>query len=291
MSDNEGLLYESLMNDLLFHMVFSKNNAALRGLVSSLLNLQESELQEITVLNPMQYTDAFDSKLTVLDLRAHLNGDRYLNIEMQVRRFSWWANRSLIYSCRQIVEQSNAEDFSYEKLEPVIHVAIMNHTLFRDHRRFFTKYALADREGYPYSDALQFYVMDLTAVAGATEAEKQQGLVEWANAFTAKDWEQVQQIDNPAVKEAVKQMRTIMSTPSERDIIWSRKLAEIDYRSQAAYERSEGRAEGIGIGRAEGRAEVARRMVAMGMSPADVSRFTGLSEAEVGQFGSYGNPQ
>ena len=156
--DGQELMYESLMNDVLFHMVFTRNMTALRGLVSSLLGLPESEILEIVVLNPMQYTDAISSKLTVLDIRAHLNGDRYLNIEMQVRRFAYWTNRSVVYSCRQIVEQSNAEGFEYDRLEPVIHIAIMNHTLFSDHKRFFAKYELTDREGYRYSDKLQFRV-------------------------------------------------------------------------------------------------------------------------------------
>ena len=70
-------------------------------------------------------------------------------------------------------------------LQPVIQIAIMDHTLFPDHRRFFTKYELQDDEGYRFSDKLQFYVMDLTAKEDAEEDEKANGLVDWAEAFTA----------------------------------------------------------------------------------------------------------
>ena len=80
--------YVPLTNDLLFHMVFSKNEIALRNLLSSLLDIPENDIIQITVLNPVQYADAFDTKITVLDLKLHLNGERYIIIEMQVRRFT-----------------------------------------------------------------------------------------------------------------------------------------------------------------------------------------------------------
>ena len=160
-----------------------------------------------------------------------------------------------MYSCRQITEQSNAEGFRYNDLEPVIHIAIMDHTLFEDHKRFFTRYEIMDEEGYRYTDKLQFYVMDLKAIAEANEEERQRGLVEWAEAFTAKDWNQLRKIDNPGVKEAAKQMQTAMSNQQQRQMIWSRKLAQMDHDTQLDYARKEGRAEGRAEGKAEGRAE------------------------------------
>ena len=59
------------------------------------------------------------------------------------------------------------------------------------------------------------YVMDLTAMDEATDEQKSQGLVEWAKAFKAESWEEVREIDNPAVKEAAKTMELIMSNPTE----------------------------------------------------------------------------
>ena len=169
-----------------------------------------------------------------------LNSGAYLNVEMQVRRFSYWTNRTVVYSCRQITEQSNAEDFSYDKLEPVIHISIMDHTLFEDHKRFFAKYELMDDKGYRYTDKLQFYVMDLKAISEATEEERKQGLVQWAEAFSAKSWEQLQKIDNPGVKEAAIQMQTAMSNQQQRQMIWSRRMAQMDHDSQMASARTEG---------------------------------------------------
>lgn len=46
--------YVALTNDLLFHMVFTMNELALKSLLSSLLSMPEEQIQKIEILNPMQ---------------------------------------------------------------------------------------------------------------------------------------------------------------------------------------------------------------------------------------------
>jgi predicted transposase/invertase (TIGR01784 family) len=181
-------------------MVFTKNGAALKGLLSTLLNIPESQIIKIEILNPMQYSDINNSKLTVLDMKVHLNDQKYILVEMQVRKFENWTNRTVVYTCRQVADQANG-DFDYGKLEPVVQISIMDYTLFQDNRVFFDQYLPRNEKGYPYTDKIQFYVMDLTAMDEATDEQKNQGLVEWAKAFKAESWEEVREIDNPAVKE------------------------------------------------------------------------------------------
>ena len=228
--------YVSLTNDLLFHMVFTRNAEALKGLLSVLLNISESGILRIEVLNPMQYSDVIDSKLTVLDLKVHMNDNTFVHVEMQVRRFKYWTNRTVGYACRQIADQIHA-DFDYGKLEPVIQISIMDYSLFPEHKRFFADYIPRDKEGYAYTDKLQFYVMDLTQISEATENQKKQGLVEWAKAFRASSWEEVNDIDNSGVKEAAKTMQLIMSNPTEREMIRMRQDAQIDWKTVVNSER------------------------------------------------------
>ena len=264
--------YIALTNDLLFHMVFTKNAEALKSLLSTLLSIPEGSIQRVEILNPMQYSDMIASRLTVLDLKVHLNDERYVIVEMQVRRFEYWTNRTLAYACRQVADQVQGE-FDYEKLEQVVQISIMDHTLFGDHRRFFAKYELRDGEGYRYSDRLCFLVMDLTAADEATEEERSKGLVEWADAFKAKSWNEVQRIENRGVKEAAKTMQMIMANPTERDLIRARLDAEIDHRTIINAERRQGEKNAY--------IESARRMKADGMPPELISKYTGLSIKEL----------
>ena len=230
--------YVALTNDLLFHMVFTRNAEALRGLLSVLLNIPEPNIDQVEVLNPMQYSDMIDTKLTVLDLKVHLNNRSYVHVEMQVRRFAHWTNRTVGYACRQIADQIHS-DFDYGKLEPVIQISIMDHSLFPDHKKFYNEYIPRDKEGYPYTDKLKFLVMDLTQIEEASQEQKDQGLVEWAKAFRANSWEEVNDIDNSGVKEAARTMQLIMSNPTEREMIRMRQDVENDWRTIVNSEREQ----------------------------------------------------
>ncbi len=50
------------------------------------------------MLNPIQYSEIIDTKLTVLDLKVHFNDSTYILVEMQVRKFEEWINRTVVYT-------------------------------------------------------------------------------------------------------------------------------------------------------------------------------------------------
>ena len=268
--------YISLQNDLLFHMVFTRNLAALKALLSVLLGIPEAQIARIDILNPMQYSELIRTRLTVLDLKVHLNDGTYVLVEMQVRNFEFWTNRTLAYAARAVADQvadqvgdEATDEFRYSKLEPVIQISIMNYSLFPTHKRFFAKYTPKDEEGYEYTDKLRFNVLDLTQIEEATDEQKAQGLVEWAKAFRAKSWAEVNEIENPGVKEAAKTMQVIMANPTEREMIRMRRDAEIDRRTE------------VNAAKRQGKAEMARGMKRDGVDPVFISKYSGLTMEEI----------
>ncbi len=56
---------------------------------------------------------------------------------------------------------------------------------------------------------------------------------------------------------------------------------EIDRWAELSFAKNKGKAEGIAEGRAEGKAEDARAMLADGMSPVLIAKYTGLSEEQI----------
>ncbi len=275
--------YISLTNDLLFYMVFTRNLYALQGLLSVMLNIPESSIKQIEVQNPMQYSEVFDSKLTVLDLKVHMNNNTYILGEVQVRKFEHWTNRTLGYACRQIADQIHGK-FSYSDLEPVIQISIMDCSLFPEHKCFFAKYILKDEDGYPYTDKLQFIVMDLTQIGIATEDQKKQGLVEWAMAFKAGSWEELNNITNHSIKEAVKTMKLIMSDPTEKEKIRMREDARRDEITQLEAAKRIGKEEGIEEGIEKNKRDNARRMKEDGVDVTLISKYTGLTSDQISQL-------
>jgi len=217
-----------LTNDLLFHKVFTGNQEALAWLLSSLLNLPREEITDIEILNPIDFGDQTDSRQTIVDLKVRLNRGSYILVEIQVRRFPFWTNRTLVYASKQIADQVSGQNFKYDQIQQVIQISIMNYSLFPDHRQFFGRYSLKDDSGYEYTDRLQFLVMDLTARELATERDKKQGLVEWGKAFSATTWEEVERVQAPGIQEVKKAMTFIMSQPTERERVFARQMAVWD---------------------------------------------------------------
>ena len=118
--------------------------------------------------------------------------------------------------------------------------------------------------------------MDLTQIDKATEEQKAQELVEWAKAFRADSWNEVNQIQNSAVKEAAKTMQLIMTDPREREIIRMRQAAQNDWITMRNSERKEGRK--------EAKLEMARELKREGVDTAIIARTSGLSLSEIAQL-------
>ena len=136
-------------------------------------------------------------------------------------------------------------------------------------------------DGCPYTDKLQFIVMDLTQIGSANEDQKKQGLVEWAMAFKADSWEEVGKINNHSIKEAVKTMQFIVSNLSEKEKIRMREDARRDEITIIAAAERRGIKQGIKQGIEQVTCDCARRMKNDGMDAALISKYTGLTADQI----------
>lgn len=120
-------------------------------------------------------------------------------------------------------------------------------------------------------------MLDLSAVDLADEVDREQGLVQWAQAFNAQDWNAFKEIDRNGIREAANTMAMIMMNPTERQLLWDRQLALMDYNT----EMISARMTGIEKGMKKGRIEIARKMKTKGMSNDVITQITELSEKEI----------
>lgn len=79
-----------MMNDYMFRAVLQKSPDALRGLLSALLYIPESEIISCEICNPIILGDALDEKTCILDILVLLNRNRQINLEMQVGSIENW---------------------------------------------------------------------------------------------------------------------------------------------------------------------------------------------------------
>ena len=259
-----GRLRYTLTNDYLFHIVFQKNKTILRGLIRSLLNLRDDEIVEIKLENPIYPGDNINDKSIVLDLLITLNGDRKLNIEMQVLNRKDWPERSLTYLSKSFDKLESGDD--YLNVMPVIHIGILDFTLFPEYPEFYAHYAMKNvNNDNIYSDKMLINVLDLTRMDLATKEDEECGLLHWAKLFKAQTWEDIHMLVSSYkdIENIVDVMIEAMADKEVRMQCEARQRYDRDQRSLYNLAIREGREtgfkegheDGFRVGHAEGHAE------------------------------------
>ena len=191
----------------MFRVVLQENEFVLRGLIESLLNLDQSAIKSVEIKNPIKLGEQMDDKTFVLDIEILLNNNTCLNLEMQVLNEGDWTDRSLIYLCRLYDDLQHGDDYSETKR--AIHIGILDFTLFKECPEFYARNMLMNvKNHHIFSDKFVLNVLDLTQIELATDEDRLCELDHWAELFKAKTWEDLRMIaeKNQYMSEAAEEM-------------------------------------------------------------------------------------
>ena len=202
-----GPIRYSLTNDAVFHIAMEDSPmVSLKGLLASLLQIPAEEITAVEILNPIDIETAMSKEL-VLDIKAELNHFKIVNIELQTYYDPYYRERALLYLCRSYDSLNRGDPYS--DLVPAIHVSIMSYSLFPDHRRFYSRYRLADvKSGHLYTPDFELNVLDLSQTDSATETDIKNHLDFWAKLFLCRTWEELRKIaaEDPVYWEVAESM-------------------------------------------------------------------------------------
>lgn len=96
-----------------------------------------------------------------LDIKLILNNNNIINIELQVTKYEFWIERSLIYLCRAFNNLSVGED--YGKVLPTYHIDILDFWLPDKTKELYSEYVLMNKRNHEiYSDKLGINVLNCT---------------------------------------------------------------------------------------------------------------------------------
>ena len=188
-----GPIPYNLTNDYMFHIVLLGNDFVLRGLIGSLLHLDQSEIKSVKVTNPITLGGEIDSKVFVLPIHVLMNDDTVINLEMQIVRQEYWPERSLSYLCRSYDSLYRGEE--YGKAKRAIHIGILDFTLFKENPEFYASNKLLNvKNHHLFSDKFILNVLDLTKIELATDEDRLCEIDHWARLFKAKTWEDLRMV-------------------------------------------------------------------------------------------------
>lgn len=253
LAESEERLPIRMMNDFAIKRVLH-NKKALKGLLSSLLDIPVDEIRSLEFADSVLGAEYVEEHGGILDIRILMNRGKRINVEMQIRFFEGWEERSLFYLSRMFVEGfEKGED--YKTIEACIHISILGYSL-SEAEGFYSVIELRNRKtGRLYSDKFSLRVLYLNKVDDATEEEKQTGVYRWAKMISATDWEVLEEMaaQDEYRSAALEELKKINADKELRYLYLRQEMAESD--------RVTMRNTDLKMGREEGRAEGIRAMV------------------------------
>ena len=270
-----------LINDYMFRAVFQTSEEALKGLLSALLYIPEEEILSCVICNPIILGDAIDEKTCILDIRVLLNGNKQINLEMQMGSVENWTDRSVFYLCRMFTDMKKGLDYTQTK--PSIHIGIMMKSPVPEDAAFYNEYALKNRRtGYEFTGKIALHVLDLSCLEQVTEEERDSALYYWACVFKAKTWKEVLAMaeQSESIKKAVVTLRELSEDEKIRLQCEARERYQMDWQSSMRTSREKGREEGRESGRKEGELQkahdVAEALLEEGMEIEKIAKIVGM---------------
>ena len=205
----------------------------------------EEEILSCVICNPIILGDAIDEKTCILDIRVLLNGNKQINLEMQMGSVENWTDRSVFYLCRMFTDMKKGLDYTQTK--PSIHIGIMMKSPVPEDAAFYNEYALKNRRtGYEFTGKIALHVLDLSCLEQVPKEERNSPLYHWACVFKAKTWKEVLAMaeQSESIKKAVVTLRELSEDEKIRLQCEARERYQMDWQSSMRTSREEGRKEG-----------------------------------------------
>ena len=273
-----------LLDDYIFKRTFTRDdpNGILRDLLESILKIK---IKNVQVLNSELPKDLLDEKASRLDIRAEIDEEKIIDIEMQVGYQEYIAKRSALYMSKNISTQIKIAQ-KYELLKPSIVINILNFNRFKRnsyHSIAHMKFEKTNKEeyvdlGYKQEDEIATDVLEMHFIELPKfikkNPEANTKLEQWLWLIAGReDKVKMSKLDNPEVKKAMKLVEEVLSDPKEREILDAREIARLDYNSAISYAEESGMK--------KGKKEIAKRMKELKMSDEQICQILRITKEEL----------
>ena len=249
-----------LSNDYVFKRIFSKggNERILKSLLEAIL---EIKIQKIEIKNPEIPKESIKEKLSILDIKAEINDNIMLDIEMQVGNTTAIDKRLVVYSSKLVAGDIKVSE-KYPDAKNTIVICITTDNILKRNaylsiaRLKFEKtqekrYAEMgyEKEDEYLTDMISYYIIELTKFK---ENKPRTGdLLEKWLLVIGGDEEMMKKCkkEEGEIKEAIEQLEEMSADEKEREIYEIRERSRLVYNTEMYEARRKGLEEGEKIRR------------------------------------------
>ena len=277
-----------LSNDYVFKRIFAKggNERILKSLLEAIL---EIEIKKIEIKNPEIPKESIKEKLSILDIKAEINGNIMLDIEMQVGNTTAIDRRLVVYSSKLVAGDIKVSE-KYPDAKNTIVICITTDNILKRNAYLsiaklkFEKtqekrYAEMgyEKEDEYLTDMISYYIIELTKFK---ENKPRTGdLLEKWLLVIGGDEEMMKKCkkEEGEIKEAIEQLEEMSADEKEREIYEIRERSRLVYNT----EMYEAKKKGIEEGKLKKSKEIAKKMLEKNVDIETIEEITGLTKEEI----------
>lgn len=268
----------SVKRDIVFKRIFAHkgNEEFLTEFLSSLLNIK---IKNIEIMHDIHLEkDIEDDKLGIIDVRAIINDNSIINIEIQLRNEFNIIERSTFYGSKLISDQLRKNDL-YKDIKPVIVICILDYNFFPFEEYINdTVMVLNKHRKFNVNENMKYYYIELPKFR-KSNYNRESIINQWLTFIDSENSKELEEImkKNNTIKKANDELEYLEGDEAFKRKVELREKYERDLAS-ALYNREE---KGKLEGKLESKKEIAKKMIQKGMSLKEIKELTGLTEEEL----------
>ena len=243
-------------------------------------------IRELEILNPYLAPKIRGVKETYLDVKAKLDNDTTVIIEMQVLNIEGFEKR-ILYNAAKAYSTQLGVGQDYTLLDPVIALTITDFEMFPEMEQLISRFILKEKDfliDYP------IYDIELVFVELPKFHKEVNGLETLSDKWLyflkcARQLDVVPESMNlvPEIKQAFEIANEVNLTPEQIEDMEMQEMFIHDQRNAIKKALNQGRQDGLEEGKVAARIEIARNLLAV-LDDEAISRASGLSLQEITQL-------
>ena len=272
-----------LTNDAMMKLYFTReeNMEQLKQFIKATTHLTNEDLFKVEIKNPYLSKQQVLEKDFIVDIRVTSTTGHQINIEVQVKKHADFIERMVSYNARQYSTQLHRGD-EYSELKEAISIIVVDFSLFDDTNEFFEHILFRRKNGKVFTNAQQFYIIDLTKMPFELTGPKHQ----WGALFKAKSKEELEMLiqESDEMKVAAEKLMKLNEDKIAREIAIAREESQWAWEFTKNAERRQAHAQGRKEAEAQALAEkleekleIARKLLSLNLPIEQVVTATNLT--------------
>ena len=267
--------------DLIFRNIFGKE-----GNESILEDFLESILGEKVKVKKIHKNEELDvenirEKRAIIDVKAELEDEKIIDIEMQNDKYSYYDKRVLYYLSKLITSQIKLGE-EYTEIKEVVVINILNYKIPKV-EEYITKCYISTENNYYVKGATVYFIQlprfeeerNVEDLNNKYEDIIKSKLDEWCIFLSNKNKGVRDMVakKNFNLEEAIRQYEELSSIPEVVETSFRRQMAEMDRKANEKYAKEEGKA--------ESKKEIAKNLLKQKVNMQIIINATGLTKEEI----------